>query len=93
MSPHMAPLVGLQQALCTHAAVTGRFYFQADPGSSFQLRSYKPLPPPCRLAPAAGSLKGVREALSVIVFMLRLIAAIRLQYHLTISQWVWSSGK
>ena len=55
---HTAPLVGLQQALCTHAAVTGRFYSRPSPVSSFQLGSYKHAVSPSRLAPPAGSLKG-----------------------------------
>ena len=55
---HTAPLVGLQQALCTHAAVTGRFYSRPSPVSSFQLGSYKHAVSPSQLAPPAGSLKG-----------------------------------
>ena len=57
-APQGAPLVGLQQALCLHAAVTGRVYLPRRPrGSSFQLRSYKPAGLSLWLAPAATSLK------------------------------------
>ena len=54
---YAAPLIGLQQALCTHAAVTRRFYSRQGPVSSFQLGSYKLAASFSRLAPTAGSLK------------------------------------
>ena len=93
MRRNTAPLVGLQQALCSHAAGTGGFYSRHPPVSSLQLGSYKHAVPPSRLAPTAGSLKGcLRGPLRHSFSGRPNRAAIRLWHHLTISAGKRSRG-